>query len=145
MNVFVFIGLLLVSFSEEDSIRMQYHHVNSKESLETFISTVEKSGLSISEVYLASAYMQMAKYVFSPYSKLKYFNKGKDMLEVFISKNSNSIDGKYVRYMVQSNAPSFLGYSSDMVSDKIFIRDNIDEADIGVSLKKMMLDNLSNE
>ncbi|MBS2096918.1 hypothetical protein [Carboxylicivirga linearis] len=145
MNVFVFIGLLLVSFSEEDSIRMQYHHVNSKESLETFISIIEKSDLPVSEVYLASAYMQMAKYVFSPYSKLKYFNKGKDMLEVFISKNPNNIDGKYVRYLVQSNAPSFLGYSSDMVSDKIFIRENINEADIGVSLKKMMLDNLSNE
>jgi len=145
MNVYLFISLLLLSFSEQDSVRMQYHHANSKESLETLISELEKSDLPVAEVYLASAYMQMAKYVFSPYSKLKYFNKGKDMLEVFLSKNPNSIDGKYVRYLVQSNAPSFLGYSSDMESDRDFVRENINQAKIGAPLKKMMLDNLSNE
>ena len=145
MNVILFISLVLVSFAEEDSVRMQYHQANSKESLESFISVLEKSNLPVSEVYLASAYMQKAKYVFSPYNKLKYFNKGKDMLEAFLSKNPNSVDGKYVRYLVQRNAPSFLGYSSEIESDREFIKEHIDKANIGVDIKKMMLDNLSNE
>lgn len=75
--------------------------------------------------YKASATMMMANYVGSPFSKLSYFKKGKQMLELAVGKDKRDVELRLLRYLVQKSAPSFLGYHSHLEEDKAFISNNI--------------------
>ena len=71
--------------------------------------------------YRASATMMMANYVFNPFTKLSYFNKGKKLLEKCIEADPDNIELRYLRYTIQCNAPRFLGYNESISSDKDFL------------------------
>lgn len=74
--------------------------------------------------YKASATMMMARFASNPFSKLSYFNKGKKMLEKAVKAAPNNIEIRSLRFLVQSNVPSFLGYTADIENDKAFIISN---------------------
>ena len=74
--------------------------------------------------YKSSATMMMARYVSNPFSKLSYFNKGKRMLEKAVNADRNNIELRSLRFLVQSNVPSFLGYDDEIDLDKNFIISN---------------------
>ena len=74
--------------------------------------------------YKSSATMMMARYVSNPFSKLSYFNRGKKMLEKAVNADKYNIELRSLRFLVQSNVPSFLGYNDDIDSDKTFIISN---------------------
>jgi hypothetical protein len=71
--------------------------------------------------YKGSGTMMMAKHVFSPFSKLSYFKKGKQMLESAINTDDKNFELRFLRFTAQTNIPSFLGYDSDIQKDKEFI------------------------
>lgn len=74
--------------------------------------------------YKSSATMMMARYASNPFSKLSYFNKGKKMLEKAVKADMNNIELRSLRFLVQSNVPSFLGYNDEIDLDKSFIVKN---------------------
>nr|WP_321450248.1 hypothetical protein [uncultured Carboxylicivirga sp.] len=138
MHILFTILLFFSLNSGLDSIRYKYHSISDEASLDSFIEEL-KSNEGVSTVYLASAYMQKAQYVLSPLKKLNYFNKGKDMLEEFILKHPDNIDARYVRFLVQTNSPSFLGYKSEIKIDKKFVQDNIKSAGFKEDMADLML------
>ena len=71
--------------------------------------------------YKACGTMMMAKHVPNPFSKLLHFSKGKKMLETVIAVNDKVVELRFLRYSIQTNAPSFLGYNSHIAKDKIFL------------------------
>lgn len=71
--------------------------------------------------YIAVSNMIEANYVYSPYTKLSYFNKGKALLDQAIKNDNQNIELRYLRLCVQTNAPSFLGYNKQIETDKAFI------------------------
>lgn len=71
--------------------------------------------------YKACATMMMARHVFNPFSKLSYFSKGKNLLEKTIAADANNIELRFLRFAVQTNIPSFLGYKSHIQKDKLFL------------------------
>ena len=71
--------------------------------------------------YKAGANMMMAKHSFNPISKMSWFNKGKKMLEAAIKTDSKDVELRCLRFGIQSNIPSFLGYKQDIPVDKKFI------------------------
>lgn len=77
--------------------------------------------------YKASATMIMAKHVSNPFSKLRYFKKGKEMLEDAIDARPGNVELRMLRLLVQSNIPDFLGYDDSIESDKTFIFNKISE------------------
>jgi hypothetical protein len=85
---------------------------------------IEDDSLGVHKGYLAMAYMLQAKYVWNPYNKLKFFRRGQDLLEAQIKNHSTSVELKFLRYCIQSNAPFFLGYSNEVESDKNYIVDH---------------------
>ncbi|MCU4163141.1 hypothetical protein [Carboxylicivirga caseinilyticus] len=143
MPALALISVLLFSGIETDSIRLAYHNIDSDDKLNKFISILNECELDIRDAYLASAYMQKAQYIVSPYRKLQFFNKGKKLLENYIEKYPNCIDGRYVRFLVQTNAPFFLGYSSNKVEDKEFITNKLDKSLIGDEVKDLMNKNIN--
>lgn len=75
--------------------------------------------------YRAGGTMMMANYVFNPFSKLNYFNKGKKMLHRAITADRQNVELRFIRFGVQTNAPSFLGYNNYVERDKIFLTQSI--------------------
>ncbi len=71
--------------------------------------------------YKAAGTMLMAKYVFSPFSKLNNFKKGRVLLEKAIIKDEKNIELRFIRYTIQLHAPGFLNYKSSINTDKTFL------------------------
>ena len=71
--------------------------------------------------YRASATMLMAKHLFSPFSKMSWFKKGRHLLEKSIEVDTQNIELRFLRFAAQTNIPSFLGYNGNIKSDKEFI------------------------
>ncbi len=68
--------------------------------------------------YRAMADMLQAKYSYNPFSKLKYFNKGKERLQQAISLAPENVELRFLRFAVQAKAPSLLGYKDQVGEDK---------------------------
>jgi hypothetical protein len=88
------------------------------------IKTTEGLNASILKGYEGMSWMIRANHAINPYNKLKYFFKGKDMLETAIAENQESIELRFLRFGVQTNAPIFLNYSSEVNEDKAHILKN---------------------
>jgi hypothetical protein len=72
--------------------------------------------------YKACGIMMMAKHVPNPFSKLSYFRRGKRMLEKVIAVNDEVVELRFLRYSIQTNTPSFLGYNDHISEDKMFLK-----------------------
>ena len=57
-------------------------------------------------------------------SKLTTFKKGKKNIELAISKEPENVEIRYIRFSVQKNAPSFLGYNNNLKEDRDFLVKN---------------------
>ena len=69
--------------------------------------------------------MIKSKFLDNPIMKIKYFNKGKEILEESIENEPNSIELIFLRYSIQKNIHKFLMYSSDLKYDLEFIEKNL--------------------
>jgi hypothetical protein len=92
-----------------------YHELNEK----------KKGGNSLILGYGAAMGMIMSKHAFNPYYKFKYFIEGKNELEYAISKDNNNYELRLIRFAIQTNVPSFLGYNDQIENDKRFLLNNI--------------------
>ncbi len=71
--------------------------------------------------YKACATMMMANHVVNPLSKLSSFNEGKELLEKCVAADKENTEIRYLRFIIQSNVPSFLGYNISISNDKTFL------------------------
>ena len=138
---------IFCSFSgnELNAFRKSFQRVENKVAAELFLKT-EVTSKDLKEKITINAYkgvckMMMAEYVSNPLSKYSWFNEGKDMLEQSIKMNRN-VENIHLRLMVQLNAPSFLGYSSDIEKDVNYIKKNLEKSSVSEETKKMILNNL---
>ena len=74
--------------------------------------------------YLGGFQTIWANHVFSPISKLNTFKEGKKNIEKAIKKEPENVELRFIRLSVQKNAPSFLGYKSNVKEDTDFIKKN---------------------
>ena len=68
--------------------------------------------------YFALSTMMLAKIYKNPFTKLSYFNKGKNILETTIRSYPDNVELRFLRYAVQAKVPSILLYFNDMEDDK---------------------------
>jgi len=71
--------------------------------------------------YKACATMMMARYSFNPINKLSDFIDGRSLLEKCIVTDTKNIELRLLRFTVQNEAPSFLGYKTSITEDKTFL------------------------
>ncbi|MDX2174592.1 MAG: hypothetical protein SFY56_15920 [Bacteroidota bacterium] len=98
------------------------------ENSEKAIYEIKKIATSTSEVslpvksaYVAVAEMTSAKYKLNPISRLSAFNSGKKLLESAIKADSLNPEIIFIRYTIQTQVPSFLGYSKNISRDQEFL------------------------
>ncbi len=77
--------------------------------------------------YRGGATMILAKHAFNPFSKLSHFKKGKNILESAIKSDNSNIELRFLRYTIQTSVPSFLNYSNEKKTDKIFLTKSVSD------------------
>ena len=127
----LFILLLLqkqpvtVTASMLDTIRELYHHASTDKKASSKLSEtllmVDTSSSAVLICYKGVAEMIKAKYAVSPYVKLKYFNRGKDLIEKAERKDTSATEIRFIRFSIQTNVPAFLGYDHSIVTDKNYL------------------------
>lgn len=89
--------------------------------------------------YRACATMMLARFNFNPLNKWYNFREGRGLLEKCISANHENIELRFLRFLVQSNAPGFLGYNTSLAEDKALILKFLPFTG-DVQLKQLMID-----
>jgi hypothetical protein len=74
--------------------------------------------------YKGASEMIQAKYSFNPFTKWEKFNKGKELLQKAINRDTLDLEMRFIRFSIQSNLPSFLGYHDELNTDKHFLVEN---------------------
>ena|SRR5580704_5592535 len=69
----------------------------------------------------ATLLMKKAGMVKAPASKLNLFKTGHRELEELIKKDSSNTELRFLRLMIEENAPGLLGYKTDLEKDKLYI------------------------
>ncbi len=79
---------------------------------ERFIKCLESKGLKKEQGYLAVAYIMKSNHASMPWTKLKYFHKGKNLLEQTIKENPNVVEWIFYRHEIQRRIPKGLNYNN---------------------------------
>jgi hypothetical protein len=100
--------------------RSPYEKITCKK-LVTLLQTYNETNNPTLAGYKACATMIMAKYSFNPINKLSNFIDGKNLLEKCINADNKNTELRLLRFTVQDQSPSFLGYKASIADDKIFL------------------------
>lgn len=140
----LFLTVLFMNYSFASSVideaRMNYNKaVQDKDLCRKMIDELEKSKKkdAIYLAYLGGFQTIWANHVFNPISKLQSFKEGKNKIEQAISKEPDNVEIRFIRFSVQKNAPSFLGYSNNIIDDRNFIIKNRDDVSSEVVQKNI--------
>lgn len=108
-----------------DEVRLLYQKAAVEEAscrkLVKLLQPYNEKNNTVLSGYKACATMMMAKHVLNPLRKLSTFSKGKALLEKSIDADRFNIELRFLRFTIQTNAPSFLDYSSNIRQDKLFL------------------------
>lgn len=80
------------------------------------------------KAYHGAIVMKTSEYEKTAGDKLKKFKEGKALLEGVIQTNSSNIEYRFLRLMIQENAPKILKYNTNIKSDVAFIKENMNKA-----------------
>jgi len=80
---------------------------------------------SLTLAYKGISKTMLAEYMFLPTSKFSYFNAGKADLENAIKKEPKNPEFRYLRLLIQLNAPYFLNYNDRITEDITFFTNNL--------------------
>lgn len=132
MRIILLIGYVFFCFaknyySDFDAIKIRdlYYKASANEKsckeLEDYIETTPKINAELLMGYKGISYMLKAKYLWNPIAKLNYFKVGKGYLDKAIKINEQNVELRFLRFAIQSNAPSILNYSDNLTDDKKII------------------------
>lgn len=76
------------------------------------------------QAYYGTIMMKSAEYQKAAGDKLKKFKEGKTLLEGVIQSNPNNVEYRFLRLMIQENAPKILKYTANIKEDAAFIKSN---------------------
>ena len=75
--------------------------------------------------YISSAQAYLAKNSGNPFSKFSYLNKSRNSMKKAVEGDPQNLEIRFLRFAIESQIPTFLGYSKHVSADKSFILDNL--------------------
>ncbi|HET7000357.1 MAG TPA: hypothetical protein VFI33_03580 [Puia sp.] len=94
----------------------------SKTLVDEQISELNTAPADVKNAFLGAMMMRKAGIGGNPASKLKLFKQGRALLEGAIAKDPDNAEFRFLRLIIQENAPGVLGYKNDIQKDIEFIR-----------------------
>lgn len=107
-------------------------------SIDKELNTVDKVGDKNKTAYEGALRMKRAGLLKGAGNKLKEFKAGREKLENAISANGNSAEYRFLRIMIQENAPKILGYNDELEEDVKFLKEHFKS--LPNSVQKVVLD-----
>jgi hypothetical protein len=93
----------------------------SSESKQVLTNEIEKLGREKEsdekEAFLGALKMKLSGFQKTPKDKLSMFNEGKKLLEDQIKSNSDNAEFRFLRLLIQENAPKQLKYNGNIEAD----------------------------
>jgi hypothetical protein len=86
------------------------------------ISELNLVSSTLKNAFLGAMIMKKAGIGGNPFYKLYLFRKGHELLEDAIKAYPTNIEFRFLRLMIQENAPDFLGYNDNEEKDSEYIR-----------------------
>ena len=84
---------------------------------------------SINNGYLGALYMKRSLFIHSVKQKMDSFKMGKELLETEITKSPNNVEFRFLRLIIQENAPPIVKYNKNIKEDGEFIYNNFGKID----------------
>jgi len=142
----IFIWLILTPLSiPEVSIRIEFHSQKITQAyLDALQSDAQWDSNPLVMAYVGVSETMLAENAFWPGEKWNYFNSGKEKIEQAIYQNQDNPELRYLRLLVQLNAPSFLSYGGSIETDLEFYISNILNSGLNMTWIKKFCDNLLN-
>lgn len=141
--IFLMLCPMLLNAKGIDDVRTDFHNIDDETRLIAFLKMVDEVNDDRKIPYKIAAAMQQALYTSNPFKKLKYFNQGRQELDAFIAMHPQNIEAYYVRFLVQTEAPVFLGYRQDIEHDSIYIMEHLDAASLPKNYKGQILQTMN--
>ena len=130
------------SISEVEKVRNTFPEITSIEQANYFIELLEKNETIEAKSYTAVMFFMKSRYVKFPLTKYKYFKKGKKQLDGLINTNTNNVEIRYLRFLLQSEMPKFLGYHTNIEEDFVLILNGIESSNLRGDFKIKILHNM---
>jgi hypothetical protein len=109
------------SFSKTDYFKV--FSGNDQASVSQLIIKLENTTPSKDQsAYLGALKMKQAQFVQAPKDRLALFKEGRTLLEKMISQNANNAEYRFLRLMIQENAPKILNYDDKIREDAKLIK-----------------------
>ncbi len=86
------------------------------------LKQLKKSPLELREAFEGALIMKKAGLGGNPIQKLNLFKEGHKELEAAIKKEPDNVEFRFLRLMIQENAPGILGYKGDLTADSEYIK-----------------------
>ncbi|TKC09584.1 hypothetical protein [Pedobacter frigoris] len=105
-----------------------YESESDKSAWAKFVKLVESVNTKSSPLlvcYKGVSEMMGAKYTVNPVSKLRKFKKGKFFIEEAVKREPANIEIRFLRFSIQTNLPTFLGYNDQIKEDKLMLLNNL--------------------
>ncbi len=94
---------------------------NDLNSINKELSFIQSQTFTEKSAYEGALLMKKAAVIGNPKDKLAVFKDGNQKLETAIKNAPNNVEFRFLRFMIQENAPGFLGYKSNMDADKALL------------------------
>ncbi|MCC6286292.1 MAG: hypothetical protein IT249_00255 [Chitinophagaceae bacterium] len=104
--------------------RANYYKAIASENLENInkqIELVNNSGEKNKDAFEGALMMKKAGLLKGPPNKLKEFKAGRQKLEDVLSTNKDNAELRFLRLIIQENAPKILGYHKELEEDHKYI------------------------
>ncbi|MBW6481823.1 MAG: hypothetical protein K0B10_02065 [Vicingaceae bacterium] len=147
MKISFFVSIVLFVFfssqlsAQEKMDKQHFYNIISSENLELIDAEIIKmnaASKSTFNPYKGALLMKKAGLEKNPTEKLKFFKEGKLLLETAINNDNQNVELRFLRLIIQENAPKFLGYHSNIKEDVNFIQENSNK--LSTVLKNILLD-----
>ena len=141
-TVILFYSLFLQPISNVDRVRNKFPNIVSKGQADAFIMELKNDNSPESKAYIAAMIFMKSRFVKFPFTKMKYFKEGKNLLDETILKNPENIEIRYIRFLMQKEIPSFLGYDKNINEDFEVILNGVTISRLNLDLKLKILHNM---
>jgi hypothetical protein len=125
LSLICFTGSASASTVTSDVNRTAFYKAiqsDNKTLVDAQISALNSAPADVKNAFLGAITMRRAGIGGHPVSKLSLFKKGHKLLEAAIKQDPNNTEFRFLRLMIQENAPGILGYKIDEEKDCEFIR-----------------------
>ncbi len=132
------------TISKPETYRLLFLNGTQESDWQKILDDAYQHRASSSEIaaYHAASEIMMARYAFTPWGKYNFFKTGSQRIDSIIS-FSPTVDGHFLRLLIQLNIPSFLSYNTNISSDWLYIYNNLIESTIPITTQKLMIEALS--